>query len=231
MQSPNTPATCGTPRGRQAAVHLEDVAGAARAREGARLLRQEQARAVDQVDRGQPQAERHLLGALDLLGRPRPPRARRDRVVVGDDHAPAALDRCEGRDHAGGGGPEAAAELLAVVDEGADLEDARRRDRLSRSTRSRAVSLPLSWTRTTYLSPQPRCDLVATRPKPCVDRRERLAVLLEGAVVERRASADRRWVRAGRGPWYRAATLAHPRARRPPRHPGLGAPEAGAPSP
>jgi hypothetical protein len=82
------------------AVHLEDVPGAARAREALALLGQEEAAAVDQVDRRQAQLERDLLRALDLLRRARPPRAGRDRVVVRDDHAPAVGDAREAGDHA-----------------------------------------------------------------------------------------------------------------------------------
>jgi hypothetical protein len=55
-------------RVREQAVHLEDVARAGGTRERAALLGQEQAAAVDQVDRGDFEPERHGLRALDLLG-------------------------------------------------------------------------------------------------------------------------------------------------------------------
>jgi hypothetical protein len=140
--------------GRQQAVHLEDVAGAGAPGEALRLLGEEQARAVDEVDRRQAQAQRHGLGALDLLRRARPPRPRGDGVVVGDDHAPAPSTRRERGDHAGARRAQAVAEDLAVVDEGADLACAVPGS-IRRARRSRAVSLPLAWTRSTYLGPQP----------------------------------------------------------------------------
>src|SRR5262249_46787566 len=51
-----------------------------------------------------------------------PPRTGGDRVVVGDHHAPAAVDARERGDHAGAGRALIAGEDVAVVDEGADLE-------------------------------------------------------------------------------------------------------------
>src|SRR5690606_8507277 len=108
------------------AVLLEDVAGATRPGEALALLGEVEPGAVHEVDGGEPEPPRHLLRALDLLRGHRPPRAGGDGVVVGDDHHVAALDADERRDHARRGALEVA-ELPAVVDHRADLEDRRAR--------------------------------------------------------------------------------------------------------
>ena len=101
------------------------MAGAARTGKTFALFRQEQTGAIDQIHRRQAQAQRHLLRALDLLRRARPPCARRNGVVVGDDHAPAAFNLRECGDDTGGRRALIAGEHVAVIDEGADFERAR----------------------------------------------------------------------------------------------------------
>ena len=100
------------------------MARALRAGEGARLLGEEEAGAVDEVDDRQAQAQGHLLGALDLLGCARPPGAGGDGVVVGDDDDPALVDLGEAGDDTGSG-RLLAGEVLAIVHEGPDLAHGR----------------------------------------------------------------------------------------------------------
>ena len=184
---------------RELGVLLEDVARPGAAGEGARLFGEEEPGAVDEVHDGRPQPQRHLLGALDLLRRQRPPRARGDRVVVGDHHHPASRDLHEGRDDPGGRRLELA-ELAPVVDERADLEDPRLRvlQELDALARRALVLLvhPLG-----VLLPPARGDLLAAFEEYGLALGERLAVRFEATVVEEGVarSADRRQGRVGHG--------------------------------
>jgi hypothetical protein len=175
---------------RQQAVHLEDVAGAAGAREALGLLGQKQPRAVDQVHRRQAQGERDLLGPLDLLRRARPPRARGHGVVVGDDHAPPALDQAEGGDDASGRRALIAGEDLAVVDEGPDL--ARRGAGIEEQRHPLAGGqLALGVDPLDVLGPPAALDLGAARAQAVFEDRQGGAVIVGGG-RQRAADGDQR---------------------------------------
>src|SRR5690606_34384030 len=128
------------------------------------------------------EAQRHRLRPLDLLRRPRPPRARGDRVVVGDHHAPAPLHPAEGGDHPGARRAQVVAEDHPVVDEGADLEGA--------SAGIDEASDPLAGGELALLMDAGDVLVapagVHLRPalaEPALALAERLAVVAEGALV------------------------------------------------
>ncbi len=85
--------------GRDHRVVAEDAAKVVGVGEDILLQRQEDSRAVDEVDQRHPCTTRNLLRADDLLARHREERARLHRGVVGDDHAEAALHLPDARDH------------------------------------------------------------------------------------------------------------------------------------
>ncbi len=164
-------------------VHLEDVAGAVRAREALALLGQEQPAAVDQVDGRQPQPQRHHLRALDLLRRAWPPRAGGDGVVVRDHHAPAPGDARECGDDAGGGRALVVGKHVAVVDERADLERARAGIGEHREPFARGA-LALGVHAVDVLGAPAGVDLDAALAQPALEHGQRRAMVRGGAVVD-----------------------------------------------
>ena len=113
----------GNPVGGQQGVHLEDVSRTGLTGEAVGLLRQEESGAVHEVDHRNPKPERHLLGALNLLGGLRPPGTAGDGVLVGDHHHPLIVNAAERSDHTGTGSlTTAARKLPSPVDQGANVE-------------------------------------------------------------------------------------------------------------
>ena len=101
---PNSTQTCGTT---PESLHLgvEDLPGAAAAGEHLHLVGDPRAGAVDEVDHRDPQRQRALLDADDLLDGLGPPRAGLHRRVVGHDGDRAAADAPEAGDDAVGAEP------------------------------------------------------------------------------------------------------------------------------